>query len=187
MTRVRLARPGDAAEVARIYAPYVATPVSFEKEPPAVEEMARRIAKTLERYPWLVAEREGRTVGYAYAAPHRTRPAYRWSAETSVYVDAEAHRRGVGSALYRPLLAILRLQGQVSAYAGITLPNPASVRLHEAIGFTPVGVYRAVGYKDGAWHAVGWWELQLREPPSSPREPLALAEARALPGWREVF
>ena len=165
---IRLATAGDAGPVADIYAPNVAgSIVSFESEPPGADEMRRRIEGTLEGYPWLVCERGGRVLGYAYAGAHGSRAAYRWSVDVSVYVDGEAHRTGVGRALYTSLFAALRVQGFYNAYAGATLPNPASVGLHEAMGFRPVGMYRKVGYKTGAWRDVGWWHLAL--PPMRPQ------------------
>ena len=162
-----------------IYAPIVRdTPISFEVEVPTVDEMRARIAETLEQYPWLVCERGDEILGYAYASRHRTRPAYQWSVDVSVYVREDLRRAGVGRALYVALLALLRLQGFRNAYAGIALPNSGSVGLHEALGFRPVGVYRGVGFKQGRWHDVGWWELSLRtdpEPPRPPRSPRELS------------
>jgi L-amino acid N-acyltransferase YncA len=146
-TIIRLATPADAPGVQAIYAPVVhETAISFELEPPTVEEIRQRIVKTLERWLWLVCERRGDILGYVYAGQHRTRPAYQWSVDVSAYVHASARRLGVGRALYHSLFSLLALQGFYQAYAGITLPNPASVRLHESLGFQPVGVYRAVGY-----------------------------------------
>ena len=113
-------------------------------------------------------------LGYAYASRHRERAAYQWSVDVSVYVRADAHRRGIGRALYTALLRIVTAQGFYGAYAGITLPNASSVGLHEAMGFRAVGVYRAVGYKLGAWHDVGWWDLDARCTPGvAPPPPLA--------------
>jgi len=121
--------------------------------------------------------------GYAYASAHRTRAAYQWSVDVSVYVRADVRRAGVGRAVYRSLFALLAVQGYYNAYAGITLPNPASVGLHESLGFHPVGVYGAVGYKLGAWHDVGWWHLSLR-PRSMPPDSLAdLRAAQTRTGW----
>ena len=177
MDRIRLARADDGAALAAIYAPAVAaTAISFELDPPDAAEMARRVAAVLEYAPWLVLERGGAVTGYAYATPHRERAAYRWSVDTSVYVG-EAHRgAGVGRALYERLLALLRAQGYYVAHAGITLPNPASVALHERLGFAPVGVYPAVGWKHGAWHDVGWWRLPLRAPDGPPAPPRPVAD-----------
>jgi phosphinothricin acetyltransferase len=173
--RIRDADPDrDAAACAAIYAPSVSDGVaSFEEEPPTAEEMAQRMRATSERYPWLVAEIDGQPAGYAYATEHRWRPAYRWTVDVTVYVDAAQHRRGVGRALYGALLDLLRRQGFYTACAGITLPNAGSVGLHEAMGFTLVGVYEAVGYKHGAWRSVGWWQTRLREPVQgeAPAEP----------------
>jgi len=167
---IRLAEAADAEQVAAIYAPVVAsTAISFEMEPPDTEETRRRIASTLERYPWLVCERGGEIMGYVYASQYRTRAAYQWSVDTAVYIRADCRRAGVGRALYTALLDVLPLQGFYNAYAGIALPNPASTALHEAMGFEPVGVYRQVGFKFGRWHDVGWWQrsLQPRSDPSA--------------------
>jgi phosphinothricin acetyltransferase len=171
---IRPADPeGDAAACAAIYAPYVAgAATSFEETPPGERDFAKRIAAAAERHAWLVAVREGRVVGFAYAGPHRERPSYRWSVEVSVYVDGAHHRAGAGRALYAALLERLRARGFRTACAGITLPNDASVALHERLGFTPIGVYRKIGWKAGAWRDVGWWQLQLapqgEEPPPEP-------------------
>jgi phosphinothricin acetyltransferase len=158
-----------AGDIAAIYAPIVSsTAISFETEPPSLEEMARRIEVTLARYPWLVALVEGKIAGYAYAHAFAPRQAYAWSAETSVSVDSEFRAMGIGRTLYEELLETVRRQGYCRAFAGIALPNAASVALHEATGFTQVGIYRRIGWKMGAWHDVGWWELDLRpegEPP----------------------
>jgi phosphinothricin acetyltransferase len=180
-TILRLAAPDDAPSILDIYGPLVRdSPVSFELQPPTEEQMRERVTHILESKPWIVCEVDGQVAGYAYATAFRSRPAYRWSAEVSAYV-ADAHRRcGVGTGLYRSLLEILRLQGYVSAYAGITLPNPASVRLHEQVGFREVGVFRAAGHKFGQWHDVGWWQRLLgSDPPSAPAPPRGLDELRA--------
>jgi phosphinothricin acetyltransferase len=163
----------DAAACAEIYAPYVTAGVaSFEDEAPGAVEMERRIAATSERYPWLVAERDGAIAGYAYGTVHRTRRAYRWVVEVTVYVDARRHRTGVGRGLYQALLPLLARQRLQVAVAGITLPNDASVALHESLGFQPVGIYRDFGYKFGAWHDVGWWQARLAPVTAEPQEPL---------------
>jgi phosphinothricin acetyltransferase len=152
----------DGAACAAIYAPHVeASAVSFEESAPTAAEMAARIERVAATHAWLVAELGDRVVGYAYACPFQARPAYRWSVSVSVYVDAQARRGGVGGALYRELLEGLRARGFRMACAGITLPNEASVRLHEGLGFQPTGVNREIGWKDGAWRDVGWWQLEL--------------------------
>lgn len=173
--RIRLATAADAPAVHAIYAPIVRdTVISFEIEPPDAAEIARRIEYTLPAFPWLVMERGGEFAGYAYASRHRERRAYQWSVDVSCYVNERFRGRGVGGALYRKLLAILNRQGFFNAYAGITLPNDASVRLHESVGFRPIGVYRNVGYKLGAWHPVGWWGREIAPPRADPPEPVAL-------------
>jgi L-amino acid N-acyltransferase YncA len=161
--RIRPADPErDAAACAAIYAPHVeGSPTSFEEEVPGEEETARRIERLSATHAWLVAEVDGAVTGFAYGAPHRTRPAYRWAADVSVYVDESRRGSGVGRALYEELFAHLRRRRYQVACAGITLPNAASVRLHESLGFKPVGVYRRIGWKAGSWRDVGWWQLDL--------------------------
>ncbi|MFI4933157.1 MAG: arsinothricin resistance N-acetyltransferase ArsN1 family B [Caulobacterales bacterium] len=173
--RVRVAREADAAAFREIYAPIVeTTAISFELTPPSVEEMRSRIAATLRTHPWLAAERDGEVIGYAYAGPHQARAAYRWSVNVTVYVQAAMHRTGAGRALYARLLQLLEQQRFHSAFAGVALPNPASVGLHEMMGFEPLGVYREVGFKLNQWWDVGWWRRALSYGPPS-AEPIPFA------------
>jgi len=166
---IRPATHEDATAIAGVYAPYVlGTVASFEEVPPTAGEMAARMDL---RMPWLVADVEG-VVGYTYAGPHHGRAGYRWAVNVSVYLAPEARGRGLGRALYDALLTTLRRLGFVQAFAGIALPNDASVRLHESLGFAQLGVYRSVGFKHGTWHDVGWWQLTLTDPPTEPSEPL---------------
>lgn len=179
MGRVRVATIDDAAAVASIYAPYVRdTCISFEETPPSVAGMRERIATTLSTYPFLLFEDAGSVVAYAYASRHAERAAYRWSCDVAVYAARHVHRRGIGRALYSELLAVLERQGIHAAYAGITLPNEKSVGLHEAMGFQHVGDYREVGFKQGAWRDVGWWQrVLLTGPPAGEPIPFtALSE-----------
>jgi phosphinothricin acetyltransferase len=171
---VRHADPArDAAACAAIYAPYVeGSPASFELDPPSAAEMAARIEANSESYPWLVLERSGVVAGYAYASQHRSRAAYRWTADVTVYIDQAQRRTGAGRELYEPLIGLLRRQRIRTVCGGITLPNEASVGLHEALGFERVGVYRNVGWKAGVWYDVGWWQLDLGAPGEPPEEPL---------------
>lgn len=174
---IRSAEPKDVAAIQAIYAPNVTnTAISFELVPPTVDELAARIARVSAQYPWLVCEMDGRVAGYVYACQHRERAAYRWAVDVTVYIDEVFRRRGIGRALYTSLLELLRLQGHTKAFAGITLPNPGSVGLHESVGFVPVAVYKAVGHKLGAWRDVGWWELNLRSVDGEPAEPLPIGE-----------
>ncbi len=174
--RIRLAQTADGPAVHAIYAPVVeTTAISFEAIPPTPAEMARRIASHREAHPWLVAERDHEVVGYAYAGPFAARAGYSWSVETSVYVAEVARGRGVGTAVYRALLRLLVAQGYHQAMAGIALPNPASVRLHEAHGYAQVALYRAAGWKLGAWQDVGWWQRSLRAAGAVPAPPLPLS------------
>lgn len=159
---VRDARATDAAACAAIYAPYVTgTAITFETEPPSAEEMAARIETASRSYAWLVLEQEGRVVGYAYGGRFHARPAYRWACEVSIYLETGRRRTRGGKALYEALLTRLRERGFRIAIAGMTLPNEASVGLHEALGFEPVGTYRRIGHKLGDWHDVAWMQRRL--------------------------
>lgn len=163
---IRTATPADAETITAIYAPIVAnTSISFELAPPTVDEMRGRIGNTLTDLPWLVSEdAQGEVNGYVYASKHRERPAYQWSVDVTAYVREDSRGLGVGKRLYRALFAELVTLGYFQAFAGIALPNVASVAFHESVGFEPIGVYRKVGFKLGAWHDVGWWQKELRFP-----------------------
>jgi phosphinothricin acetyltransferase len=181
---IRLATPADAEQVLTIYAPFCSeSPISFETQAPTTLEMRQRIAKTLKSLPWLVCDDAGQILGYAYASRHRERAAYRWAVDVSVYVREGSRRSGLGRALYTSLFTVLRLQGFKNALAGTTLPNPGSEGLHRAMGFRPVGVYRAIGYKCGAWHDVTWWQLALQDSSEEPSEPRVLETVRHSPEW----
>ncbi len=170
--RIRAAHPGDAAALAAIYRPYVLdTVATFETEPPDAAAMTMRMLAA-PRMPWLVTESGERVLGYAYASRHRDRTAYRWSADVSIYVAMEERGRGIGRALYAELIPLVRGLGYVNLYAGITLPNDASVALHAAVGFELVGVYRFVGFKAGRWLDVGWYVALADEFPAPPGEPV---------------
>ncbi len=181
---VRLATEDDAAQVRDIYAPFcLHTPISFEEVPPDEAEIRRRLHTILARFPWLVCERSGEILGYVYGSTHRERAAYRWSVEVTAYVREGQWRNGIGRALYTSLFRLLVLQGFYNAYAGITLPNPGSVGLHEAIGFRPIGVYTAIGFKCGSWHDVGWWQRELQPRPASPEPLRDFQQVRNSPEW----
>lgn len=171
-TIIRSATSADAAAIRDIYTPFVEeTTISFEEQAPSAGEMAERITSTLEQFPYLVATIDHTVVGYAYATPYRKRAAYQWGAEVSVYVDPDHRRAGVARSLYTTLIATLATQGYVNLYAGITLPNDASVAFHESMGFECFAVYEGAGYKFGSWWDVGWWVLFTMERPSRPVPP----------------
>ena len=177
MTEVRIARAADAASMLEIYKPYIlASAYTFESEVPSVKEFELRIEKYLEKYPWILSYINGEIAGYAYASGHRERDAYQWTCECSVYINDKFKGQGLGSELYRILFDILRVQGFRNVYAGITIPNEASEKLHAKSGFTQFAVYENVGYKLGAWHKVGWWKLQLNGYDLSPPPPKRFSE-----------
>ena len=174
---LRVATPDDAPAIAAIYGPIVAnTTISFELEPPTVDEMRSRIESTLQRLPWLVSlDDAGCVNGYVYAGKHRERAAYQWAVDTTAYIREDARGQGIGRRLYEALFDELVKLGYYQAFAGIALPNAASVGLHEAVGFTPLGVYRQVGFKMGSWRDEGWWQKQLQEPSHEPTAPRVFA------------
>lgn len=166
MIHIRAATQADAPALREIYRPYVErTTISFEADVPSIEEFAGRIAKYTTHWDWVVAEEDGTCLGYAYGSAHRERAAYRWSVETSVYVHEHHHRRGIAKATYTELLKRLTVKGYCNAFAGIALPNDASVALHESLGFQMIGVFERVGLKFGRWHDVAWMQRQLRDAP----------------------
>jgi phosphinothricin acetyltransferase len=169
---IRDAVASDAARCAEIYAPYVHdTAVSFETAAPDAAEVSGRIAAALAAHAWLVLEDDGRVVGYAYAGPFMSRPAYRWACSVSVYLEVSRRRTGAGRALYLALFSRLAARGYREALAGIALPNDASVGLHHALGFTDVGTYRRVGWKLGRWHDVLWCQRSLAADSGPPSDP----------------
>jgi Sortase and related acyltransferases len=180
---LRIAEARDAERIAEIYRPYVEkTGISFEEVAPSAEEMRGRIAKTGSAYPYLVYEEAGRVLGYAYVSRYRERAAYRWSLETSIYVDESARGRGLGRALMAALVAISRELGFMTLYAVITPPNPASFALHARFGFTPLASFPNTAYKAGRWLGVDWMQLKLREIPERPSEPIPFPDyARTQP------
>lgn len=168
--RIERCTPENADAVAAIYDPIVAdTVISFEEFPPGAHELRRRILAAGDHYPWLVFERGDSVLAYAYASPHRSRAAYRWSVDVSVYVAPAARRAGVARRLYAALFDILVAQGYCAAFAGVTLPNEPSLNLHRAVGFTPVGTYHSVGFKLGRWHDVLWFERRLQADDAVPQ------------------
>jgi len=169
----------DAGACAAIYAPHVAgAATSFDEVAPDPEQFRELLQTTMRRYPWIVLERAGQVIGYAYASTHRSRPAYRWTVEVGIYIDRGHQRAGAGRRLYEALFALLRRQGLRVALAGITVPNDASIALHRAMGFEEVGIFREVGWKAGAWRDVAWWQLDLAPdcdgPPPEPLGPQRL-------------
>jgi phosphinothricin acetyltransferase len=186
--RLRLAREEDASAFLEIYAPIVReTAISFELEPPGVDEYRERIRTTLWRLPWLACDENGSLVGYAYAGAFRPRLAYQWTVETTVYVRPSHHRRSVARALYTALVDVLRLQGYRSALAVIALPNAASVALHEKLGFKPAGIFRAAGFKLERWHDVGFWQLSLGGATGPPAPPRTLEAVLDSDEWRTIL
>ncbi len=185
---IRLATEADAEQMLDIYAPVVRdTVISFEEQPPSIKDFRSRIRSVLERMPWLVCVVGDEIAGYAYATPFRSRAGYRWSAELTVYVHPGYHRRGVGRALYTALLCCLASQGYRTAVAIIALPNPASIGLHESLGFRRTGVLENIGFKHGKWIDDDVWQLDIQPNPPAPSEPIHLSDLIETPEWVEAL
>lgn len=177
--RIRPATPLDAAACAAIYRPIVLeTGISFEWTPPSPDDFARRIERVTATYPWLVSLDDSDAVsGFVYANTHRDAPSYQWSVNTSVFIRFDVRSRGVGTALYRRLFEVLVERGYAQAFAGVALPNDASVALHERVGFRSIGVYEKVGFKFGLWRDVAWFQRTLRALEDDPVPPGSLRPA----------
>lgn len=175
----RFARAEDSAALLHIYGQYIDTPITFEYALPTEREFAERIRSICAEYPYLVCEEDGKVIGYAYAHRYRERAAYQWDAELSVYLDDAHVSRGVGRRLYQLLFAILRLQNIKKVYGCVTLPNPKSEALHTALGFSYIGTYHRVGYKNGQWHDVCWFEKEITPHEENPAPPIPIHELPA--------
>ncbi len=174
--KIRPATKEDGAALLKIYEGYIRdTAITFEYEVPTVAGFSERIENVLQQFPWLVCEIDGEIAGYAYASKHRERAAYQWSADLSIYIDERYHRQHIATELYTALIAILKLQGYYSVFAGVTSPNPPSDAFHTAFGFEKVGVFQNVGYKLGAWRDVTWYKLALADYPEEPKAPVAFS------------
>ncbi len=179
MIQVRAATPSDAAFIVETYRPFVEEHwASFEHTAPGIDEITARMAAAGEFYPWLIAEQKGAPLAYAYAAPHRARAAYLSSVDTTIYCAPQARGQGVGKALYHALCATLTQQNYVMAFAGIALPNDASIALHRAAGFELIGTYPRVGYKHGAWRDTQWWAKPLASPTEPPARITTISELK---------
>ena len=181
MTSVRIATTSDAHAMLDIYTPYIlSTAFTFETEVPSTEQFTKRIETYLEKYPWLVCEVDNKIAGYVYASTHRDREAYQWTCESSVYVHDDFKGKGVGSELYAVLFEILKYQGVRNVYAGITMPNEASEKMHAKCGFERFAIYDNIGYKLDSWHKVGWWKLQLNGYDLKPPPPQRFSQIDSL-------
>ncbi len=185
---IRLINPEDAPATLDIYRPFVEkTAISFEYEVPSLEEWKSRIRTYTADYPWLVCEYQGRIAGYAYGSKHRSRTAYDWSPESTIYLAEDFHGAGIGRMLYETLFELLKLQGYVNVYAGVTVPNAKSEAFHLAMGFYDVGVFKKVGFKFGAWHDTRWFQRHLVAHPPQPTKPKRLEEVRDAPEFTAIL
>lgn len=176
MVEVRMVIKEDAAEILAIYSPYILnSATSFETEVPPVEQFQKRIEDCIQKYPWMVCVIDEQIAGYVYATKHREREAYQWTCECSVYIHRDFKGKEIGKELYQLLFQVLKLQQFRNVYAGITLPNEASIRLHEKCGFRRFATYENIGFKSGNWHSVGWWKLQINNYDLQPLPPLKIS------------
>lgn len=184
--KIRIAAEKDAEQLLEIYTPYVErTAVTFEYDVPSVTEFRQRIAHVLERYPWIVAERDGEIAGYAYASAFKERAAYGWAVETTIYVREECRREGIGRELYLTVERILAEQNILNANACIAYPEREdeyltkdSVRFHERMGYRLVGQFHKCGYKCGRWYDMVWMEKQIGEHKEHPEAVKVFPEIR---------
>lgn len=176
---IRLATEKDAQATLAIYAPYVTdTAITFDYDVPSEMEFAEKIRHITTDFPWLVCEIEGEIVGYVYASKHREKTAYQWSAESTVYFSSSYHRKGLAKILYETLFSLLKLQGYVNVYAGVTLPNEKSEGFHLAQGFEVIGDFTKIGYKLGKWRDVRWYQRHLNAHSENPPLPKKMSEVQ---------
>ena len=174
---VRMADTRDAQEMLDIYEPYVKdTAITFEYEPPTLEEFCGRIKRTLEKYPWLAAVDGGRIAGYSYVSPFKDRAAYDWAVETTIYIRPEYKGQGIGRLLYGKLEAILKEQHILNLNACIVFPHPESIAFHEKMGYKINAHFHKCGYKFDTWHDMIWMEKMLGEHPTQPMSILPVGE-----------
>jgi phosphinothricin acetyltransferase len=185
---IRLITENDAEEVLNIYKPFVLhTYITFEYTMPTPDEFLQRIKANALEYPWLVCQVGNKIIGYAYAGIHRYRTAYQWSCESSVYLLPEFHRKGIATILYETLFSLLRMQGFINVYAGVSLPNEKSVGFHQSFGFKKIGIYKKVGYKFGKWHDVEWFQLHLQDHVFNPPVPKTLPAISGTDLFKQIF
>jgi phosphinothricin acetyltransferase len=185
---LRLISENDVGEVLEIYKPYVLhTIITFEYETPSIDEFLQRIKANITDYPWLVCLHDNKIIGYAYAGFHRYRTAYQWSCESSVYLLPEFHHKGIASILYETLFSLLRIQGYINVYAGISLPNEKSVGFHQSFGFKKIGIYKKIGYKFDKWHDVEWFQFHLQEHIHNPSIPRSIPAISGSELFRQIF
>lgn len=176
---IRFANSNDCPSILKIYSQYIHTPITFEYTLPAQQEFTERIAAISSTYPYLVCEENNTITGYAYAARHRDRAAYQWSAELSIYLDQSSTAKGLGRQLYTTLINILKLQGIRTVYGGVTVPNEKSEAFHKALGFRILGSFHNVGYKDGKWRDVTWFEKEIGDYSTSPQPLISIGDIPA--------
>lgn len=186
--KIRLATEADSVSILEIYAPFIRdTVITFENEVPTITEFKRRIFDIQKKYPWLVCEINGNIVGYAYASQFNDRAAYDWSSDFSIYINPQYQGKKIGKALYYCLFELSKLQGYCNAYAGVTLPNIKSERLHQSFGFNSIGVYQNAGFKLGNWYDVKWFGIKIKDYPKSPTEPKTIDEIVNIPEFNTIL
>ncbi|MBC7778330.1 MAG: N-acetyltransferase [Phycisphaerae bacterium] len=185
---IRLGRKEDAKGVLAIYKHYVIhTAITFEYEVPSIEEMENRIINILKKYPYLVCEDDDKIVGYAYASDFRHRAAYQWSPESAIYLSNAIQGKGIGKILYQTLFDVLRFQGFYNVFAGVALPNEASIKLHLKLAFEEIGDYKNIGYKHGKWHTTKWFQLALKDYGVDPETPELIEDVKDSKAFYEIL
>ena len=185
---IRLIRDMDYAGALAVYTPYVLeTVITFEYDVPSLDEFTKRLSTIAKHYPVLVFEVEGRVVAYCYGSIHRVKTAYQWSVESTIYITEAYHHKGLATILYTALFDILRLQGFINVYAGISVPEGKSDKFHPKFGFNYIGVFPKIGYKHGSWHDLKWYEYILSERIDNPPPPIPIIEIQDSEAVREIL
>ena len=185
---IRLVKPADYAAILNIYSPYVtSTAVTFEYDVPSLSDFSERIKNICSHYPCLVCEANGEIIGYCYSGIHRVKTAYQWSTECTIYIAQAYHRKGIAKELYKTLFAILKLQGFVNVYAGVSVPNEQSEKFHIKSGFTEIGLFEKIGYKLGQWHNLKFFQLILNEHSANPLPPVSIGEVQKTEEFRKIL
>ena len=185
---IRLINTGDIAGALAVYTPFVLnTAITFEYYVPTLDEFTTKVETITNGYPWLVYLHNGKVKGYAYGSIHRSKTAYQWSPESTIYLSSEAQGNGIGRILYETLFSLMRLQGYINVFAGVSLPNEQSESFQKSLGFEEIGVFKNIGYKLGKWHDTRWFQLHLAGHFDEPGQLKTITEIENEPAFQKIL